>query len=57
MNRILSLLLVTLLAGAWLGPVAQGAETKRLITPHDLWAMKRLGSPTLSPDGKVAVFT
>jgi dipeptidyl aminopeptidase/acylaminoacyl peptidase len=28
--------------------------TKRLITPQDLWAMKRLSSPELSPDGRTA---
>jgi dipeptidyl aminopeptidase/acylaminoacyl peptidase len=33
------------------------AADKRPITPQDLWAMKRLGSPALSPDGKIAVFT
>src|SRR5262245_60238769 len=55
MNRILALL--TLLAGGWLATAASSTETKRLITPQDLWAMKRLGSPALSPDGKMAVFT
>ncbi|HEY0865414.1 MAG TPA: S9 family peptidase [Lacunisphaera sp.] len=33
------------------------AADKRPITPQDLWAVKRLGSPALSPDGKTAVFT
>jgi dipeptidyl aminopeptidase/acylaminoacyl peptidase len=33
------------------------AADKHPITPQDLWAMKRLGSPALSPDGKTAVFT
>jgi dipeptidyl aminopeptidase/acylaminoacyl peptidase len=33
------------------------AADKRPITPQDLWAMKRLGSPALSPDGRTAVFT
>jgi dipeptidyl aminopeptidase/acylaminoacyl peptidase len=33
------------------------AADKRPITPQDLWAMKRLGSPALAPDGKTAVFT
>jgi dipeptidyl aminopeptidase/acylaminoacyl peptidase len=33
-----------------------GAD-KRPITPQDLWAMKRLGSPALSPDGRTVVFT
>ena len=56
-NRFLPLFLVTLLASAWLAPVAHGAESKHLIRPHDLWAMKRLGSPALSPDGMAVVFT
>ena len=29
----------------------------RPMTSHDLWLMKRLGAPTLSPDGRTAVFT
>ncbi len=33
------------------------AADKRPITPQDLWAMKRLGAPALSPDGKTAVFS
>lgn len=48
---------LALLACGWLATNAQAAEPKRLITPQDLWAMKRLGSPALSPDGKLAVFT
>ncbi|HTM55229.1 MAG TPA: S9 family peptidase [Pirellulales bacterium] len=35
---------------------AWGAD-KRPMTPFDLWAMKRLGAPALSPDGRAAVFT
>ena len=31
------------------------AAEKRPITPQDLWAMKRLGSPALSPDGTSVV--
>jgi dipeptidyl aminopeptidase/acylaminoacyl peptidase len=31
------------------------AADKRPITPQDLWAMKRVGNPALSPDGKSAV--
>ncbi|MBM3847488.1 MAG: S9 family peptidase, partial [Verrucomicrobia bacterium] len=57
MNKLLPLPLVIMLAKAWLVPIAHGADNKRLIRPHDLWAMKRLGSPALSPDGKTAVFT
>jgi dipeptidyl aminopeptidase/acylaminoacyl peptidase len=33
------------------------AADKRPITPQDLWLMKRLGSPALSPDGTRVVFT
>lgn len=57
MKRTLPLLLLSLLLSSWLGPVTHGAENKRLIRPQDLWAMKRLGSPALSPDGRTAVFT
>ncbi len=34
-----------------------GAAEKRRIVPQDLWAMKRVGSPALSPDGRQVVFT
>ncbi|MDB6114376.1 MAG: ptpA 4 [Lacunisphaera sp.] len=30
---------------------------KRPIVPQDLWAMRRLGSPAISPDGKSVVFS
>jgi dipeptidyl aminopeptidase/acylaminoacyl peptidase len=33
------------------------AAEKRAITPQDLWAIKRVGSPALSPDAKEIVFT
>jgi dipeptidyl aminopeptidase/acylaminoacyl peptidase len=33
------------------------AAEKRPITPPDLWAVKRVGSPALSPDGRQVVFT
>jgi dipeptidyl aminopeptidase/acylaminoacyl peptidase len=33
------------------------AADKRPMTPHDLWAMKRLGAPALSPDGRIVVLT
>ncbi len=33
------------------------AQVKRPITPQDLWAMKRLGAPALSPEGTRAVFS
>ncbi len=37
--------------------VAVFAADKRSLTPQDLWAMKRLSAPDLSPDGKSVVFT
>jgi dipeptidyl aminopeptidase/acylaminoacyl peptidase len=36
--------------------VASAAD-KRPLVPQDLWAIKRVGSPALSPDGKQVVFT
>lgn len=33
------------------------AAAPRPLTAHDLWALKRLGSPALSPDGRTVVFT
>jgi dipeptidyl aminopeptidase/acylaminoacyl peptidase len=37
--------------------VSAHAEGKRVLTPQDLWAIKRLGSPVLAPDGRTVVFT
>jgi dipeptidyl aminopeptidase/acylaminoacyl peptidase len=37
--------------------IAADAAEKRPITSRDLWAMKRLGAPALSSDGKTVVFT
>jgi len=37
-------------------PAIEAAE-KRPMTARDLWAVKRLGAPALSPDGKTVVFT
>lgn len=39
------------------GGLAAMAADLRPITPQDLWAMKRLGSPALAPDGGRVVFT
>jgi dipeptidyl aminopeptidase/acylaminoacyl peptidase len=36
---------------------APASADKRPMTPADLWAMKRLGAPALSPDGRTVVFT
>jgi dipeptidyl aminopeptidase/acylaminoacyl peptidase len=51
-RRLTTLVLIALFvsASAW------GAD-KRPTTAYDLWAMKRLGAPALSPDGGAAVFT
>ena len=41
-----------------LAPVATAADQrKRLITAQDLWAVKRVGPPTLSPDGRQAAYS
>ncbi len=49
--RLVSALLVSVTICA-----AASAAEPRLLTPQDLWAIKRVGSPALSPDGKFAVF-
>ena len=36
--------------------IAASAAEPRLLTPQDLWAIKRVGTPASSPDGKHAVF-
>ncbi len=41
--------------GAPAGAPATGAKDR--LTPQRLWEMKRLGSPRLSPDGRLVVFT
>ncbi len=48
---------VIALTFALLISLAAFAADKRPITPQDLWAFKRVGSPGLSPDGRAAVFT
>ena len=50
-SRLTAFLLTLMLS------VTLGAADRRPITPQDLWLMKRLGGPALSPDGKTAVFT
>jgi Tol biopolymer transport system component len=37
--------------------IAAFAADRRPITAQDLWTLKRLGSPALSPDGSNVVFT
>jgi len=38
-------------------PLSSFAQTKRAITVDDLWAMKRIGSFSVSPDGKTIAYT
>ena len=46
------------LALALLAPFASAADQhKRPITAQDLWAVKRVGAPALSPDGKQAAYS
>jgi dipeptidyl aminopeptidase/acylaminoacyl peptidase len=53
LQRLLLVLLLAVFAS-----VAQGAETpKRPITHEELWLMKRVGAPNVSPDGRWAVFS
>jgi len=49
---------VLVLALASLAPVAAAADQpKRPITAQDLWAVKRVGAPALSPDGKRVAYS
>ncbi|MEO8588804.1 MAG: S9 family peptidase [Flavobacteriales bacterium] len=50
----LALLLVTALVTVLPSSLTAQGPGKRVITPQDLWAMKRLSSPELSPDGRTA---
>lgn len=50
LSRLFALLLAVVLTASAL------AAEKRPITPQDLWAMKRLSAPALSPDGRSVVF-
>ena len=50
--------LALLLALASLAPFAAAVDSpKRPITAQDLWAIKRVGAPALSPDGKQAAYS
>ncbi len=33
------------------------AQSKKVITHEDMWLMKRVGAPEISPDGKWVVFS
>jgi dipeptidyl aminopeptidase/acylaminoacyl peptidase len=49
--------LIVLLLGMLAGPRALPAEpAKRAITHEDLWLMRRVGAPNVSPDGRWVVF-
>lgn len=37
--------------------IAVAAQTKKAITHEDMWMMKRVGAPEISPDGKWVVFS
>lgn len=51
-----ALLLTLALAGPLATPLAMAADrAKRPITAQDLWAVKRVGAPAISPDGRHAV--
>jgi dipeptidyl aminopeptidase/acylaminoacyl peptidase len=50
-QRFITILLLALF------PAAAFAADRRPITPQDLWAIKRIGSPVLSPDGTRVAFT
>ncbi|MFN3694857.1 MAG: TolB family protein, partial [Ignavibacterium sp.] len=52
MKKILSLVFLLFLISITVFP-----QTKRSITVDDLWAMKRIGSYDISPDGKTLAFT
>ncbi len=45
-----------LAALACVGAASAHAQTVRTITHEDLWQMPRVGTPTTSPDGRLAVF-
>lgn len=45
------------LFAATISSVVAFSADKRPITPQDLWAMKRLAAPAISPDGSQVVFT
>ena len=45
-----------LLALLFILPLMVSAQTKKPLTVDDLWAMKRIGSFSLSPDGKYNCF-
>jgi dipeptidyl aminopeptidase/acylaminoacyl peptidase len=53
---VCALLLASLSLGIAAPTPQSPSPSKRVITHEDLWLMKRVGAPTVSPDGKWAVF-
>ncbi len=58
-RRASALLFLFLLAGVFFTPraSAQDATQKKPITHENVWLMKRVGMPAISPDGKWVVFS
>src|SRR6185436_14617847 len=54
-SRLLIPVLVSLIAA--INASAQNASARHTITHEDVWMMKRVGAPVVSPDGKWAVFS
>ncbi len=46
-----------ILAAALVGTLIAGAADKRPLTPQDLWSVKRLAAPALSPEGRTVAFS
>lgn len=57
MKSLFVLSLVAGLATLATSSRAEDNKPKRPLTTEDLWAMDRLGSPALSPDGRLVAFT
>ncbi len=54
-SRSLSLLVV--LTVVWSAGITARAQTKTPLTHEAMWALKRVGAPVPSPDGKWVVFS
>lgn len=48
---------LSVLAAAFLAMQPAAAQTKKPMTIDDLWAMQRVGSPVVSPDGRKVAYT
>lgn len=57
MNDVLKRLGLALALAALAAPAFAAGKAKRPITAQDLWAVKRVGAPALSPDGKQAAYS